>query len=111
MSAEIIISAIVSLVGAFGGASLLFWRQEKRAKEIQNEASAAQTWRELFERTDKEREERDEKIEALYKERAELKDKNAALKAENMRLQWFRCTRNDCADRQPPRMFSEVATT
>lgn len=63
-----IIVAIVSGVLAGGLSPFLFLRQNKDAKEIENESHQSEEWCKLYEEECKERKERDAKIDELYKE-------------------------------------------
>lgn len=62
-----IIVAIVSGVLAGGLSPFLFLRQNKDAKEIENESHQSEEWCKLYEEECKERKERDAKIDELYK--------------------------------------------
>ena len=107
--ANYIISAVVSLVGAFGGATLLFYRQNKVSKELDNEAKQSDEWRKLYEMEKDEVNDLNKKIDTLYDEiRKHRDEKNTMakriteLEIDNTKSQIYRCEVAGCARRQPP---------
>ena len=104
-----VISAVVSLAGAFGGATLLFYRQNKAAKELDNEAKQSEEWRKLYEMERGEVEDLNKKIDSLYTEiRKHRDEKNTMakriteLEIDNTKSTIYRCEVAGCARRKPP---------
>lgn len=104
---------IISLGGALltgGGAlSLLYYKENRRAKQIDNEKSVVEEWREIAEerkaRCDELKESlgrKDAKIDALYKENSELRKRNDELSSANTALSILKCKVLGCDKRQPP---------
>lgn len=97
-----------------GGGGVLYWKQDKRAKEIQNEARQSEEWRKLYERSEQDSREKDAKIDALYEEKKELRERYEqkceecnSLKLEKQKLEFLKCEQFDCLNRKPPRFFCE----
>jgi hypothetical protein len=104
---------IVSLGGALltggGFMSLLYYRENRRAKQIDNEKSVVDEWQELANerklRCDELKESldrKDAKIDALYKENADLRKRNDKLSSANTALSILKCKVISCDKRQPP---------
>ena len=75
-------------------------------------SSYAAEWKELYEKKEKKVIELDAKIDQLYLEKnedrqriRELMEKNAALEVDNIKLESRRCDIKGCAKRQPPSGF------
>lgn len=103
-----IIVAIVSGVLAGGLSPFLFLRQNKDAKEIENESHQSEEWCKLYEEECKERKERDAKIDELYKEisvhrdaKGEMAKRISKLEVENTRLKLLMCEVPSCPKRKP----------
>lgn len=105
---ETIITAIVSALGG-GFATFMFFPQERRSKNIDNEAKESEEWRKLYECVHDELRERDTKIDALYEKISEHRDQYATLATEKAelevkvaRLQLLKCEVPSCPNRKPP---------
>lgn len=103
-----IIVAIVSGVLAGGLSPFLFFRQDKAAKEIENETHQSEEWHKLYEEECNERKERDAKIDNLYVEINKHRDAKAGLarriselEVENTKLKLMMCEVPSCPKRQP----------
>lgn len=103
-----IIVAIVSGVLAGGLSPFLFFRQDKAAKEIENETHQSEEWHKLYEEECNERKERDVKIDNLYVEinkhrdaKAELAKRISELEVENTKLKLMMCKVPSCPNREP----------
>lgn len=102
-----IISTIITALLSCG-CGVLFYRQEKTKKEIENEAQRSDEWRKLYEDSkadSKEKEsiieQKDAKIERLIYERNSLTN-------ENIKLKFQKCVKYKCFDRMPPFLSEEV---
>lgn len=105
-----IISAVVSSVFTSGVImSLLYYKENKKAKQIENEKSIVDEWQgiasERKSRCDELKEsldQKDRKIDELYKENAELRKRNDKLSSANTALSILKCKVIGCDKRQPP---------
>lgn len=104
-----IVAAIVGLLSAFGGGSIIYARQTRRLKEIENEAKQSDEWRKLYEEMKKEAAERDRKIDDLYNEISKHRDEKGVMRKEIAKLEvqvaqlrYTKCEKLYCADRVPP---------
>lgn len=111
-----IVSAISTLVVALGGGSLLYHKQNKIAKKIENESSQSAEWRKLYDEMKGELQSKDNKIDELYDERkkydadiADLRkritDLEIMLKGERI----YRCELMDCKNRKPPMFITTIS--
>lgn len=113
-----IISALTTLLGILlGGGGVLFWKQDKRAKEIENEAHQSDEWRKLYERSEQDSRDKSDKIDRLYDEKKELRERFetlmaecAELKIQNKELEYQKCERFECLKRCPPRFYNQNNT-
>ena len=107
------IETITALVGMFlsgGGVSIFFfYRERKKTKKLENDALAlgneitmSEQWQKLFERSDCIVQQKDDKIEELYKENGKLRDENNSLTTENAVLKLLKCETVGCEKRVPP---------
>ena len=110
-----IISALTTMLGILlGGGGVLFWKQDKRAKEIENEAHQSDEWRKLYERSEQDSRDKSDKIDRLYDEKKELRERFetlmaecAELKIQNKELEYQKCERFECLKRCPPRFYNK----
>ena len=110
-----IISALTTVLGILlGGGGVLFWKQDKRAKEIENEAHQSDEWRKLYERSEQDSRDKSDKIDRLYDEKKELRERFetlmaecAELKIQNKELEYQKCERFECLKRCPPRFYNQ----
>lgn len=110
-----IISALTTVLGILlGGGGVLFWKQDKRAKEIENEAKQSDEWRKLYERSEQDSRDKSDKIDRLYDEKKELRERFetlmaecAELKIQNKELEYQKCQRFECLKRCPPRFYNQ----
>ncbi len=112
-----VISAAFSALSTGGIVSLLlFYRENKRSRQLDNEHKANAEYQDLLVRH-KQREDdlkadvkerdaiimrKDEKIESLYREKGELMKRNDKLSSTVAALTILRCRVVGCADRVPP---------
>lgn len=100
-----IITSFGTLLAGSGMAGVLFFRERKRAEQLKNEASAAEQWRQLFDRSDNDSREKDLRIDKLYEQQSRLREKNNKLTTENAVLRLERCEVNGCESRKPTRGY------
>lgn len=107
----IVTTILLPLLGVF-----MFHDQKKRKEEAaarkaeaDNITSYAAEWKELYEKKEKKVHELDAKIDQLYLEKnedrqriRELMEKNAALEVDKIKLESRRCDVKGCANRKPP---------
>ena len=108
-----IISALTTVLGILlGSGGVLFWKQDKRAKVLENEAKQSDEGRKLYERSDQDSRDKDAKIDAMYAEKKELRqeldrksEEITELKLKNKELEYQKCQKFECTRRLPPRFF------
>lgn len=95
---ETVFTFITGLVGALTGAagSFLFYRQNRKAKEIENESSLAAEWEKLYREQRSIVEANSAKIDDLVKQVTSLKAEVAGLQS----LKRFVCVNVDCPERR-----------
>lgn len=107
----IVTTILLPLLGVF-----MFHDQKKRKEEAaarkaeaDNITSYAAEWKELYEKKENKVHELDAKIDQLYVEKnedrqriRELMEKNAALEVDKIKLESRRCDVKGCGKRQPP---------
>lgn len=105
-----LISGLLSALFVGGGLSLiLFYKEDKRAKQLKNEKTAIEEWQELNEGLKRRIAElketvvkKDEKIDELYRENTALRDRGDKLSSKVAVLSVFRCEEIGCGARRPP---------
>ena len=94
----------------------MFYDQKKRKEEAaarkaeaDNITSYAAEWKELYEKKENKVHELDAKIDRLYVEKnedrqriRELMEKNTELELKNQMLEVMKCKKRGCTDREPP---------
>lgn len=105
----IITSIIGAVVGGGGIGAWLYRKENKRGKEVENEKSLADGWKELAEgkqariaTLESTIDRKDEKIDTLYMEMAEMRSTIDDLRTENAVLRVYKCIKVGCEHRQPP---------
>ncbi len=112
---EIISMIIGGLGGLTGVVSLLYVKQERRSKDLDNEtkkleveAKQSEEWRKLYEQEREEVKERDAKIDSLYEEIKMLRNEKAQLIVTNTEIEvrctkaeLLQCKRPGCGEREP----------
>lgn len=107
--------SVLSAAGLLGGGVWMYRRENRRIKQAEAARAeadlntlAAHEWREIAENREVKNNKKDEKIEELYKENREWRDKYNELKSQLHRLEVERikeqiriCNKPKCADREP----------
>lgn len=107
---NIVVAAVCSIVGAFGGGSVLYFRQNKQLKNIEVTHAIVDEWQELIEEYKKQTKEQSDKIDKqsdkideLYKNIRSLETSTNTLTKKIDELEPLRCNVFPCAFAQPPR--------
>lgn len=118
---NVIITAIATLLGAVGGGSVLYVRQNRREKDVANELREADEWEKLYREKEQKCDAKDAKIDelrrhinTLQEERIKSMTEHAAtvqglhgdiahLRTEMVECNWYRCEVCGCVKRRPPR--------
>lgn len=99
MTWDSIISGIIAGLFTGGGlTTILFFVENKRKKQLENETSAA----ELYEKSNELIVKKDAKIDSLYKVINRQRDENNSLKTQRAVMAVYKCERIDCDKRIPP---------
>lgn len=98
------IVALISAIGGtlLGGGSVLFYKQNKNAKIIENESALVKEWEKLYYEEKHKREVNSDKLEQLSVEVAKLRAEVEMLKADKSHLQYYKCVNVECEKRNPP---------
>lgn len=100
------ITAIITAIVTFAG-SFLFYKQEKKSKEIDNEARQSDEWRKLYLESQEDSRRKDQKIDDLYREMAEMRRITNALERKVNLNSIYRCEHLNCPNRIPPLTSSD----
>ncbi len=98
----IITTALTAILSSGSVAGIFYFKENKRAKQLQNEITAASQWRELYEKSEKKVDSQGVKIEKLYKENGQLRDERDDLSTEVATLKIYKCETIKCEKRVPP---------
>lgn len=98
----VIISALSIILTGGGLASIFFFRENKQAKRLENEATASEQWQALYEKSEEKVDSLNQKIEELFKEKEYLRDRLNEATTQNARLELLKCAVLKCLDRKPP---------
>lgn len=113
---NIIVTSAVAIVSALGGSSVLYFRQDRKNKELQNEISAISEWQELYKELKEENARLNEKIDELYgkieyhrDEKTDLRNtiltnakKISDLEISLVEMSQWKCEVRQCSKRRPP---------
>lgn len=93
--------SVISTIGGLlvGGGGVLFYKQNKAAKVIENESKLVTEWKNLYLEEKGKREENSKKIEDLSMQVAKLTAKVEMLEADKTNLQHLICTNFQCEKR------------
>lgn len=113
---DILAGLIAAIFSSGVFVSLLYYRENKKAKQIENEKSIVDEWQgiasERKSRCDELKtslDHKDHKIDELYKENAELRKRSDRLSSANTALSILKCKNIACGKREPP--FDNEYTT
>ena len=95
------LTAIATAVATWGG-TVFFYRQRKRGLEIENEARQSDEWRKLYLDSQQDSERKDQKIDELRSEIAELRRALNRLDRQVQLNSIYRCEIVGCERRIPP---------
>ena len=98
-----ILTAVISALSGGGLVGLLNAKESKRKAKIDNDVSAAEAWRNLYERADKECDEVKKEVTALRDENRQMHEKINDLVAKVTAANLKKCDVNGCENRIPPR--------
>ena len=110
MDWETIIAAVAGAVAAGGGiGGIVYFRENKRAKKIENDKAAAEEWKELYKQAQSDLKEKEEKIDTMglkldkvfdemHKKEAEF----AGVVVQLTRSRFLECIKTPCTHRDPP---------
>lgn len=102
---------IIAVVGMVCGNIMMFLMlpQERKSKDLANEATQSEEWQKLYKEENAQKEKLDTKIDSLYEELSEIRNENTSLheqiteiKIENTKLKMLKCEKPACPHRQPP---------
>lgn len=102
---------ITAIVGCITGNIMMFLLlpQERKAKNLENEAKQSEEWKKLYKEAHDELRVKDEKIDTLYQEITRHRDEKAQkavtiaeLEVENAKLKLLKCEVPSCLNRKPP---------
>lgn len=93
---------LTAFVGTLlGGGSVLFYKQNKAAKVIENESSLAKEWKKLYDEEKSKREKDSEKLDKCIVDIAKLYGKVEILEADKTILIYYSCADIGCEQRKP----------
>lgn len=98
-----IITCVVSALSGGGIGWLINASENKRKAQLENDHSASEAWKELYERADKECEDVKKEVTELRDENAQMHEKINDLTAKYAAANCQKCTVNGCKERKPPR--------
>lgn len=104
-----ILSMLITGIATWGG-TFLFYRQEKKSRDIDNESKQSDEWRKLYLDSQEDSRSKDKKIDELRKEMAEMRKQINKLEHDVSLNTIYRCMVMGCDKRNPPlRAVSPVA--
>lgn len=111
----IITTALTLLIPSGILGSVVFYRENKRGKQLENEAKVIVEWQGIADMYKSRCEElkatvdaKDEKIEELYRNETAMREKLDKLSSKNAVLEIFKCRDISCDKRKPPLSNSKV---
>ena len=108
MMMDVIINNIISLVGLITGGGVLFYRQNKISKKIENESRQSEEWRKLYDNSRKEEQMKEDeikmltdKITGLYNELTDTRGRVSKLELAADLNKIYICKTKNCEKRDP----------
>lgn len=98
LNIETLLTALVSAAVSWGG-TFLFYKQEKKSRDIENESKQSDEWRKLYLESQEDSRRKDEKIDDLYKIIEVMRRDIAALERREQLNSIYRCDRIECPNR------------
>jgi len=92
---------IASLISSGALITLVFYRENKRAKQLKNDVTASEQWKALFERSDNKLENANNKVTSLYEELKVIRNENNQLSTDKAVLTILKCESVGCPNRKP----------
>ena len=112
MMMDVIINNIISLVGLITGGGILFYRQNKIGKKIDNESRLSEEWRKLYDNSRKEEQVKEneinmltDKVMGLCNELTDTRGRVSKLELEAELNKIYICKTKNCEKRDPPSGF------
>lgn len=99
---NVIIGIVSALVSGGGLLGIVYYKEDKRAKQLANDEAAATQWRALYIEQSTKNDALNAKIDALYADNTALRNDNNELTTLNAKLTILKCERIECERRQPP---------
>lgn len=99
---ETLITSVVSILATSGVLGIvLFYRENKRAKALENEKSLNDEWLRLYNRVDERNEQLSTRVTTCEEHITQLNHKVAELTLEKVKLIGLSCEVKGCPNRQP----------
>jgi hypothetical protein len=98
----IIVSLGTALLASGGIGGLFQIKEAKRAKKIENDKSAANEWKELYERSEKKADTLGEKLDRVYGDLRRVQEEKNDWKVQFAQAQFMLCRKTPCIERDPP---------
>jgi len=93
--ATLLITLITTLLSGGGVAGFMQYKQNKKAKELENDKAASEQWRALYE-------EQTKTVQALRERLHETRTLLEEEKRQTLMCRFYVCEKLDCTDREPP---------
>lgn len=99
---NVIIALITAVLSGGGVATILMLKENKQSKRVDNDLKFSEGLQARNKHLEEQLDKKDEKIEALYAEKDELRNECDHLSTENAVLKVYKCVKVGCGDRVPP---------
>lgn len=99
---NVIIALITAVLSGGGVATILMLKENKQSKRVDNDLKFSEGLQARNKHLEEQLDKKDEKIEALYAEKDELRNECDRLSTENAVLKVYKCVKVGCVDREPP---------
>lgn len=109
---DIILNSIITIAGLITGGGILFYRQNKISKKIENESRQSEEWRKLYDNSRKEEQMKEneinmltDKITGLYNELTDTRSRVSKLELAADLNKIYICKTKNCEKRDPQNGF------